>query len=264
MSVPRPGRAVLLLLAALLAFGACASAPADGEDPPTADAQWAEANRLYEEGSYREAVERFQAFTLNYPQDPRAVDARWMAAESYYGDEDWATAALEYLNFQRDHPRDPRGAEALLQAGMAYQRMSLRPELDQTDTRRAINIYQRVFAEYQGSEEAAEARERYDRLRDKLAEKVYLNAEFYFDNEDYQAAEIYLEDLITEFTDTAWLPPGYALLAKTFCAQGLTDRASEAYDVLRQTYPESRAASQLADELTGACRSPQAEPETSG
>lgn len=260
MSGSRRARAVLPLLAGLALFAACASAPADGEDPLTADAQWAEANRLYEDGNYREAVERFQAFTLNYPQDPRAVDARWMAAESYFGDEDWATAALEYLNFQRDHPRDPRAAEALLQAGKAYQRMSLRPELDQRDTRRAINVYQRVFAEYRGSEEAAEARERYDRLRDKLAEKVYLNAEFYYDNEAYRAAEIYLEDLITEFTDTAWLPAGYALLARTFCAQGLTDRAGEAYDVLQQTYPESRAASRLGEEIDGACQGEGTEP----
>lgn len=243
----------------LLGVAACATAPREGEEPLGADAQWVEATRLYEEGSYREAVERFQAFTLNFPQDARAVDARWLAAESYYGDEDWATAALEYLNFQRDHPRDPRAAGALLQAGKAYQRMSLRPELDQTETRRAINVYARLIAEYEGTEEAAEARERRDRLRDKLAEKVYLNAEFYFDNEEYRAAEIYLEDLITEFTDTAWLPAGYALLAKTFCEQGLTDRAGEAYEVLRQTYPESRAASQLGEELDGACRGEGAE-----
>lgn len=251
----------LLAVALVLVLAGCASAPRDGDDRLTADAQWAEANRLYEEGSYREAVERFQAFTLNYPQDPRAVDARWLAAESYYGDEDWATAALEYLNFQRDHPRDPRAAGALLQAGKAYQRMSLRPELDQSDTRRAINVYQRLIAEYPGADESEEARQRFERLRDKLAEKVYLNAEFYFDNETYRAAEIYLEDLITEYTDTAWLPAGYALLAKTFCAQGLTDRAGEAYDVLRQTYPESRAAARLEEELGGACRSVETESE---
>jgi len=231
----------------------CASSP-DNPEPISPDDQWEEATALFEDGKYHEAIAAFQAFTLNFPQDPRATEARWMAAESYFGAGDWATAALEYLNYQRDHSRDARAAEALLNAGRSYQRMSLRPELDQTDTRRAVNVYERVMSEYPGTEEAAEARERRERLRDKLAEKVYLNAEFYFDNEAYRAAEIYLEDLITLYTDTAWLPAGYALLAQTFCAQEITDRASEAYQLLLETYPESRAASDVAGELDPACR----------
>jgi len=238
---------------------ACASSP-DNPDPITPDDQWEEAMALFEDGNYHEAIAAFQAFTLNFPQDPRATEARWMAAESYFGAEDWATAALEYLNYERDHSRDERAAEALLKAGRSYQKMSLRPELDQTDTRRAVNVYERVMSEYPGTEEAEEARERRERLRDKLAEKVYLNAEFYFDNEAYRAAEIYLEDLITLYTDTAWLPPGYALLAQTFCVQGITNRASEAYRLLLDTYPESRAASDVKGELDPACRGETEEP----
>lgn len=248
-----------LIIGLSVAAWACASSP-DNPEPISPDDQWEEATALFEDGKYREAIAAFQAFTLNFPQDPRATEARWMAAESYFGASDWATAALEYLNYQRDHSRDARAAEALLKAGRSYQRMSLRPELDQTDTRRAVNVYERVMSEYPGTEEAEEARERRERLRDKLAEKVYLNAEYYFDNEAYRAAEVYLEDLITLYTDTAWLPAGYALLAQTFCAQGIADRASEAYRLLLETYPESRAALEVEDDLDPACRGEGAEP----
>ncbi len=219
-----------------------------------ADDQYARATELFEKGDYTQAVTAFQGFVFNYPQDPRVPDARWMAAESYYRLEDWATAAQEFLNFQRDFPSSERAAEAVYQAGRAYQEMSLRPELDQRDTERAINVYRRLIVEYPASDFVDEARQRVEELRNKLAEKVYLNAEFYFDHEDYEAAEIYLTDLISAFSDTDWLAPAYALLARTFCEQGLGDRAADVFSRLGESFPESPAAREAAGELPERCR----------
>lgn len=220
--------------------------------PP--DEQFARAMEQLEAGDYAEAVASFQAFTFNYPQDPRVVEARWSTAEAYYRSEDWVAAAQEYLNFQRDFPAHERAAEALFQAGRSYQRMSLRPELDQRDTERAINVYDRVLTEYGGSDYAAEARERRRELRNKLAEKVYLNAEFYYDNEDYRSAEIYLVQLIESHPDSDWVAAGYALLAQSYCAQGLSDRAAEVSARLAEAFPDSAAARALAAELPARCR----------
>ena len=249
-------------VALTLGVGACASTGETGVLP--ADEQFQAATRFYEDGQYDRAVGAFQAFVFNYPQDPRVPDARWLAAESYYRMEDWATAAQEYLNFQRDFPREDRAAEAIYQAGRAYQEMSLRPELDQRDTERAINVYERLPVEYPSSELAAEARERVDELRNKLAEKTYLNAEFYFDHEDFEAAEIYLADLIATFPQTDWMPAGYALLARTFCAQGLSDRAADVIARLRETYPDSEAAREAEGQLPGRCLRPPAPEQAAG
>jgi outer membrane protein assembly factor BamD len=246
---------VLMVVLALWSAG-CASTPETAVLPP--DEQFARAREAYEEGDYREAIANFQTFSFNYPQDPRVPEARWMTAQGYYRVEDWATAAQEFLNFQRDQSRDERAAEALFQAGRAYQQMSLRPELDQRETERAVNAYDRVIVEYPRSEFVEEARSRKAQLRDKLAEKVFLNAEFYFDNENYSATEIYLTDLIATYTDTSWIPPAYALLARTKCQQGLGDRASEVYSRLRENYPESQAAREVVGELPERCRATQA------
>lgn len=243
--------AAILALVGLVSLG-CAEAMENRVLP--ADDQYELAVREFEDQDYRDAIQAFQTFTFNYPQDPRVVDARWLTAESYYANEDWATAAQEYLNFQRDFPREGRGDDALYQAGRAYQTMSLRPELDQRDTERAINVYDRLIDEYPGSDYVEQARERRERLRSKLAEKVYLVAEFYFDEEEYEAAEIYLTDLIEGYSDTAWLPAGYALLARTFCEQGLGQRASDVYAQLVEVYPDSNAARRARDELDGSCR----------
>ena len=99
-----------------------------------------------------------------------------------------------------------------------------------------------------------EARSRKAELRDKLAEKVYLNAEFYFDNENYPATVLYLTDLIELYTDTAWIPAAYALLARAQCEQGLGERASEVHARLREDYPESSAAREVLAELPERCR----------
>ncbi|HUP01227.1 MAG TPA: outer membrane protein assembly factor BamD [Gemmatimonadota bacterium] len=237
---------------AVLSALACASTVENRVLP--ADEQFAAAIEAYESGEYQKAVTALQAFAFNYPQDPRNVDARWLTAEAYYGAEDWATAAQEYLNFQRDYPAEARAPEALYQAGRAYQYMSLRPELDQRDTERAINVLERIPVEYPQSDFVDEARERRAALRNKLAEKVYLNAEFYFDNDEYRAAEIYLVDLIEGHADSSWLPAGYALLAETFCQQGLAVRAAEVFSRLRESFPDSQATAEADDRLPEDCR----------
>lgn len=246
-------------LSVLLVFvwlAGCASTPESGVLHP--DEQFARAEERFADGDFRQAIADYQTFSFNYPQDPRVSDARWKTAEGFYRVEDWATAAQEYLNYQRDYPGDERAAQALFQAGRAYQEMSLRPELDQRETERAVNAFDRVIVEYPRSEYVEEARSRKAQLRDKLAEKVYLNAEFYFDNENYAATEIYLTDLIEGYTDTAWIPPAYALLARTTCASGQPDRASEIHARLHENYPESQAARQVSSELPQSCRSTQA------
>ncbi|MEJ2152702.1 MAG: outer membrane protein assembly factor BamD [Gemmatimonadota bacterium] len=235
----------------------------------SADEQYAQALDLYEREKYIEAVSVLQAFSFNYPQDPRVEDARWLTAEAYYGTDDWATAAQEYLGFQRDFPRSEQAPAALYQAGRSYERLSLRPELDQRDTERAINMYERLTTEYPASDFDEEAREKRRRLRNKLAEKTYLNAEFYFDNKRYEAAEIYLVDLIEKYPDSDWLAASYSLLAETFCKQGLRDRASELYTLLFDTFPDSDAASEIDDRLPSGCRvvelpAAQLESETNG
>ncbi len=242
----------LLGLLAVLTASSCASTTEAPVLP--ADDQFARAMELFEEGEYARAVTAFQGFVFNYPQDSRVREARWKAAESYYRMEDWATAAQEYLNFQRDFPGAERAAEAIYQAGRAYQEMSLRPELDQRDTERAINVYDRLIVEYPSSEVVAEAIQRVRELRNKLAEKVYLNAEFYFDHEDYEAAEIYLTDLIAGYPETDWLAAAYALLARTFCEQGLGDRAADVFSRLGETFPDSAAVREAGAELPDRCR----------
>lgn len=241
------------LLAAFTALAACASTPDSHVLPP--DEQFARAEAKYAEREFREAIADYQTFAFNYPQDPRVAEARWKTADGYYAIEDWATAAQEFLNFQRDFPRDDRAPGALFQAGRAYQHMSLRPELDQRETERAVNVYDRLLVEYPRDEHVEEARQRKRQLRDKLAEKVYLNAEFYFENDNFAASEIYLTDLIERYTDTAWTPTAYALLARAKCEQGLGDRAAEIHDRLLENYPDSGAAREIPGQLTEACRS---------
>jgi outer membrane protein assembly factor BamD len=254
----RGGRAGFVALALLAWITACAS-DQSAEQVLTADEQYALAQQLIEDEQYTDAIAALQTFTFNYPQDPRVIDARWLIARVYYDTEDWATAAQEFLDFQRDYPRHDRAAEAIFLAGRSFQRMSLRPELDQRDTERAINVYDRLLREYPGSPFEEETRERRAQLRNKLAEKAYLNGEFYFDNDHYEGAELYLTSVIEDFPDTDWLAPAYALLARTYCEWGRIERAAEMQRVLRQQFPEASASREVEGTLEPQCRGPAAE-----
>lgn len=248
-------RRTAALAAIVLAGWLAACASRSGEERVLSpDQQFARATELYERREYRDAIRAFQVFTFNYPQDPRAVEARWLTARAHYELKDWATAAQEFLDFQRDHPAASRAAEALFMAGRSFQQMSLRPELDQRDSERAINVYDRLLREYPRSDFHEEARTRRAHLRNKMAEKSYLNAEFYFDHRRYRGAEIYLTDVIQMFPDTDWVAPSYALLARTYCAWGRHDRSVEMVRVLHEQFQESAAAREVLRQLPSRCR----------
>jgi len=249
----RYSRLKWLVVVVVVVSTRCASAPLP-EGVLPADGQFELAVGLFEDRNFQDALRALQTFTFNYPQDNRVAEAEWMVAEASFAVEDWATSAQEHLTFQRSHPRHERAAMSLARAAEAYEKLSLRPELDQRDTERAINVYERILQEYPGTEQAVEARERRQRLRSKLAEKAFLNAKFYFKNEFYDAAEIYVTDLIANFPDTDWMPAALSLLGEVFCWQGLSDRATEAYITLESAFPDSEAARSIPDELPATCR----------
>lgn len=159
---------------------------------------------LYEEGKYDDAAYGFDLVTRMGRGTNFSKDAQFYLAESYYADKQYILAASEYQRFVSYYPRDEKRQEVEYKLAMCYYQQSPRYRLDQTPTRRAIELFQLFNTKYPDSERVVESAERIDELRNKLARKAFEAGEFYLRTNRYLAASIYFDQVVDQYPESMW------------------------------------------------------------
>ncbi|MFN2433335.1 MAG: outer membrane protein assembly factor BamD, partial [Gemmatimonadota bacterium] len=180
-------RRLVWVLALVAGAPACASVPVS--EVLAADEEYAAGRTAFEEGRWSLAAEHLNRFVLNYAGDPRVAEARFLLGQANFELEEYPSAALDFERFQTDFPADSLADDALFLAGRSYEEQSLRPQLDQADTRRAISSYESLVDQYPASPLVEDVESRAAILRERLAEKEYMNARYYFRQELWEATE---------------------------------------------------------------------------
>ena len=99
--------------------------------------------------------------------------------------------------------------------------------------------------DYSGTEAAQEAANLANDMRLKMAEKEYLNADFYFRRELHDSAIKYFEFVVQLYPETPWAPMALLGIYKSNQAIGYDDLADEAKEKLLADYPDSPAAQEV-------------------
>ncbi|HEY7460469.1 MAG TPA: outer membrane protein assembly factor BamD [Gemmatimonadota bacterium] len=240
----RPARRVALaLLVAALGAAACASAPRTSI--LSADEEYEQGIDAYNRGKWSSAAEHLNRLVLNYSEDPRAAQARYLLGQANFHNEEYPSAAQDFERFQQDFPTDSLSDDAFYWAGRSYEAQALKPELDQSDTQRAISQYGELRRQYPASPFADEARDRIRALRDRLAAKEFMNARYYFKQKLWKATEIYVRSLIEQFPESSYVAPAYLMLVRAYEGQGRLDDAQRIRNTLLEQFPESPEARQV-------------------
>lgn len=233
----------LVTLSALIAAAACASTPRS--TVLTADEEYKLGVDAYARGKWTTAAEHLNRLVLNYPDDSRVALSRYLLGQANFHSEEYPSAAQDFERFQQDFPADTLADDALYWAGRAHEAQSLEPELDQSDTQRAISQYNDLRRLYPASTFADEARERIRALRDRLATKEFMNARYYFKQRLWKATEIYVRSLIEQYPESSYVAPAYLMLVQAYEAQGRDDDAQRIRDTLIEQFPDSPEARQV-------------------
>ncbi len=232
------------LLTALLLVSACGgrSNIYQGMD---ADALFRMAEQEFQEEEYENAIRTLDRLLLAYGDWERIPEARLMLARAYQAREEHLTAAAEYRRFLDRYPGHPAAADAALGRCRAFAELSPKPQRDQTYTRDALTECGNAALDFAGTPQAAEAAEIADRMREKLAEKDYLNGDFYFRRELYDSAIKYFEFVLERYPDSEFAPRALLRIYQANLEIGYDDLAREARDRLLAEYPESPAAEEI-------------------
>ena len=175
------------------------------QNAPSAGEQFALAKKEFDKKHYLNAIAGFQKVVFNFPGATIVDTAQYYLAMSYYENDEYELAATEFSRLNTNYPHSDYVDDAQYMAGVCYfKNTPSNYSLDQEDLKRAITTMQDFIVDNPESPLIADARKVILEARTKLARKEYENGILYFRLNDYQAADIYFQLVIDDYTDTEY------------------------------------------------------------
>jgi outer membrane protein assembly factor BamD len=207
-----------------------------------AEDQFAQAKSEFEKKHYDQAVIEFQKLVFNYPGAVFIDSAQYLLGMSYFNQKDYPLAVTEFNKLLSSFPTSHLSDDAAFMVAFCDFKMSARAELDQESTSKALEELKSFLEDYPESERAKEAQDLVQECRSRLAKKSYENGRLYFKMRQYEAALIYLKDIINEYHDTKWGAPAQFHIAETYLKQKKYDQAKEEYQKFLENFPQDKLA----------------------
>jgi outer membrane protein assembly factor BamD len=168
------------------------------------DLKKAKAKEYYDAGQYVKTTELLTQILPRYRATEEAEDLNWMNAQSYFGMKDYIMAGSYYKSFVEQFPFGKHAEEANFKVALCDYKISSRPELDQENTKNAIEGFKIFINKFPNSTKVEESRKMMSDLEDKLVEKSYLSAKLYYDMKQYKAAVIALTNSLKEYANSKY------------------------------------------------------------
>ncbi len=169
-----------------------------------ADAKYEAAFAYYNAGKFSKAGSMFESLSVLTNGTERDDTVRYYWGLSNYKFKDYYTAETNFSNFIESYPRSPFASEAnYLRLDCLY-RSTLRYELDQTPTYKAINEISAYMIEHPQTPHMATCRDMLQELNDRLDKKAYENARLYYKMEDYKASRVAFRNVLKEDADNIY------------------------------------------------------------
>ncbi len=142
----------------------------------------------YQDGRYKKAVGEFQRLREEYPLSKYAILAEMGVADSYFSAEEYAAAEANYRDFMDFHPTNENLPYVMYQLGMCNYNQMLEIDRDQTNTRIAIEDFERLISRFPSSKFSFMAEQRLRDCKKRLGDHEFYVGHFYFKRGEYRAA----------------------------------------------------------------------------
>jgi len=160
--------------------------------------------KMYEKEKYDKAIRLFEQIAPSYKGKPQAEKLFYIYAQSYYKTKQYYLAGYQFENFSSSYPKSDKQEEASFLGAKCYSKLSPVYSLDQTDTDKALEKLQNFIDNNPNSIYLAEANAIVKELKFKIEKKAFENAKQYNTISDFKAAQIALDNFISDFPGTTF------------------------------------------------------------
>ncbi len=237
------GIAVAFSLAGILfVIGACGgSAPSTVSTDSAAD-MFAKAREQYDKGKWEKAKLAFESLVYSYPGAAIIDSAQYFLAMCSYNLKDYIVAADEFRRLRTRYPNSPLVDDGDMLRCRALLRIAPKnAALDQEKTYEAITELIIYKDNHPLSPNVAVADSLLRDAYGRLSKRDYRAATLYHRLGKYQAARIYYQQVIDNYTDSPYVPDCLFNMAEGYRKQDSVDRALEYYEKLLYLYPDAES-----------------------
>jgi outer membrane protein assembly factor BamD len=164
----------------------------------------AKAKEYFADGQYVKTTELLAQILPRYRATEEAEELNWMNCQAYYGMKDYYMAGSYFKSFMDQFPFGKHSEEANYMSALCDYNISAKPELDQDNTKNAIEGFNIFLNKFPNSSRAEESKKMINDLQDKLVEKSYLSAKLYYDMKQYKAAVVALNNSLKEYANSKY------------------------------------------------------------
>ncbi|HMS63644.1 MAG TPA: outer membrane protein assembly factor BamD [Ignavibacteria bacterium] len=194
----------LILVFLSSGFYSCGSSSGSKITTDNPESAYLIAKSHYDKKDYLDAIDDFNLVKLKFSGSNIIDKAVYYLGMSYYKREEYILAVYEFESLIKSYPTSPFAEDSKYYVGMCYYKLSPKYNLDQTYTRYAISEFQSFLDLYPKSKYKTETEIKINDLKDKLAYKLFMSAELYFNVEQYRSAVVYYNALLDEYFDSQY------------------------------------------------------------
>ena len=191
-------RNLFVVLTAIVAMTSCKSQYEILLNSNDADAKYEAAFQYFNDRKFSKAASLFESLSVLTDGTERDDTVRYYWGLSNYKFKDYYTAETNFDQFITSYPRSPFTSEARYLRLDCLYRQTLRYELDQTPTYKAINEISAYILEYPSNTHMQSCRDMLLELNARLDKKAYEAAKLYYKMEDYLASRVAFKNVLKD------------------------------------------------------------------
>ena len=207
-----------------------------------AEVLYQEAKQLAEDKHYLLAVEKINIIRSKYPYSLYSTRAQLLNADILYEQKNYTEAVAAYIVFKDFHPRYERAPYVLYRiAESFYRQLPSTYDRDLSPAFEAIKYYRELMRVYPSSKYAAKSQKKVQKSLNMIEDKEKYIADFYFKTEDYRSARHRYLSILENFALNK-RTRDHAAIRVLAASRALEDKAScEKYykkyaKLIRETY----------------------------
>lgn len=235
-----PGRTAIIVAAICLALGMTSCGGKKNLAFLDSGQLFHDGKDLYDRGKYLKSIEYFQTIVYNYPGVTLVDTAQYYLAMSYFNNKDYELSKVEFNRLAVNYPSSAFFQDALfMKAVAAFESTPKHYGLDQSELHDAISELEDFLVDFPESGHVEEAKHYLNLAKGRLAHKYYEDGMVYMNIGAYEAATIYFQKVIDDYTNTDFAPEAMFKYAMARFKQKKYDEASQKFANFPVAFPKS-------------------------
>jgi len=216
----------------------------------TAHELFEKGKQKYEKGKYYSAIENLQACIYNYPGKTIVDTAQYYLALTYFANKEYEVAQVEFNRLAINYPGSVYFEQSIfMRAACYFHSSSTHYGLDQESLLTAIDLLEDFIIDFPESEAVPDAHEYLTAARTRLARKTYEGGVVYSRMNANEAAKIYFQEVIDEYTDTEYGARATYMYAEREFKMGNYGQARERFEGFLTAFPDHEWAAKASELL---------------